>query len=147
VIVPDVLDGTGPRYVARAALAISAEVPVGPLVLVAHGNAGPLVPAIALAQRAAHRRIGGYVFVDAELPRPATAQRHDHDHGDHDHGEPPAPIPPDWPEAPCAYLRTPDAGPETAQAVREAGLRGWTVAEQRPGTSRARALTELINDL
>jgi hypothetical protein len=140
VIAPDVPDGTGPRYVARASLIIAAERPAAPLVLVAAGGAGPLVPAVALAQRAAHRQVGGYVFVDADLPRPQ--------HQQHDHGEAAVAIPPDWPEAPCAYLRraqpTELAEPTGASPEREARLRGWAVAEQRPGTSAARALTDLI---
>jgi hypothetical protein len=144
VIVPDVPEDAGPRYVARAALAISAAVPVAPLLLVARGDAGPLVPGVALAQRAAHRKIGGYVFLDADLPRPATAVQQ------HDHGEPSVtavpsvPIPPDWPEAPCAYLRTADAGPETGGALTEARLRGWTVTEQARGIPLARVLRDLI---
>jgi hypothetical protein len=143
VIAPDVPDDPGPRYVARASLIIAAERPVAPLVLVAAGGAGPLVPAVALAQRAAHRQVGGYVFVDADLPRPQ--------HQQHDHGETAMPIPPDWPEAPCAYLRRAQpaepagsAEPAGASREREARLRGWAVAEQRPGTSAARALTDLI---
>ena len=64
VLAPDVPDETGPRYIARASLTINASAPEPPLILVAHGTAGPLLPGIALAQRAAHRPIGGYVFVD-----------------------------------------------------------------------------------
>lgn len=145
VITPDVPDSSGPRYVARVSLIISATDPEVPLVLVAGGEAGPLVPGVALAQRAAHRKVGGYVFVDADLPRPQ--------HGQHDHGEMPVAAPPDWPEAPCAYLRTHDVigipapgggRPALDQALREARLRGWVVAEQTPGTSKARTLTGLI---
>lgn len=42
------------------------------LVMVAHGGAGPLLPALARTQRAGGRRVGGYVFVDATLPRPGA---------------------------------------------------------------------------
>jgi hypothetical protein len=123
VIAPEVPDGPGIRYVARANLEIAARAPAEPLVLVACGGAGPLVPGIALAQRAAHRKIGGYVFVDAELPRSPQG---------HDHGDPAVAMPPDWPEAPCGYLRTAAATPSEPadRTVREAHLRGWPVTEQ-----------------
>ncbi|MFP3967194.1 hypothetical protein SMC26_33190 [Actinomadura fulvescens] len=147
VVTPDVADG-GTRYVARASLIIAATAPSSPLVLVAYGAAGPLLPALALAQRAAHRKVGGYVFVDAELPRPQRL----HDHTDAD---PPAPIPADWPDAPCGYLHThltrqdgsiaqPD---ERDQFLREARLRGWPVVEHRPPTAVAQSLSELIATL
>ncbi|GAA2429130.1 hypothetical protein GCM10010191_48020 [Actinomadura vinacea] len=145
VITPDVPDSSGPRYVARASLVISATAPTAPLVLVAHGGAGPLLPGIALAQRAAHRKIGGFVFLDAELPRTAR-HRHDHD-------EAAVPVPPDWPEAPCGYLRglkdggDARGGESDDQAVREARLRGWPVAEPSRGISLARALKDLIASL
>lgn len=143
VIAPDVAEGTGSRYVARASLIIAATAPATPLVLAAHGAAGPLLPAVALAQRAAHRAVGGYLFVDADLPRPAHA--HDHDDG-HEH----VPSPPDWPDAPCAYLRTHadrSASPGHAQAVREARLRGWPVAEHEPPAAVAQSLSELLTTL
>ncbi|HEY3683402.1 MAG TPA: hypothetical protein VGL93_10200 [Streptosporangiaceae bacterium] len=81
VVVPEIGDDDGApyavRYVARAALEItaSAEVaaaPDAPVTLVAHSGAGPLLPAVGAAQRAAHRRVAGYVFADAGLP-PASA--------------------------------------------------------------------------
>ncbi|QFG23470.1 hypothetical protein [Actinomadura sp. WMMB 499] len=152
VIVPDVAEGTGSRYVARAALIIAATAPATPLVLAAHGAAGPLLPAIALAQRAAHRTVGGYLFVDAELPRPAQARDHDHEHGHGGAAAPPehVPSPPDWPDAPCAYLRTHadrSASPEHDRAVREARLRGWPVTEHEPPTAVAQSLSELLTTL
>ncbi|MFB4316623.1 hypothetical protein [Actinomadura sp. 21ATH] len=121
-ITPDVPDATGMAYVARASLEIASAAPAAPLALIAQGDAGPLLPALALAQRAAHRQIGAYVFLDATLPRPPRA----HDHA----GEEPAvPVPPDWPEAPCGYLTT---GTAPTQAVREARLRAWPVQEGPP---------------
>ncbi|TDD71203.1 hypothetical protein [Actinomadura rubrisoli] len=143
VIAPDVPDGTGVRYVARVSLIITATDPVVPLVLAAHGAAGPLLPAIALAQRAAHRPVGGYVFIDADLPRPAR---------EHDHGSPEdrVPVPADWPEAPCGYLRTQvdrSASADRDQTVREARLRGWPVKEHRPPAAVAQALSELVATL
>ena len=149
VIAPDVAEGAGSRYVARASLIIAATAPATPLVLAAHGAAGPLLPAVALAQRAAHRAVGGYLFVDADLPRPAQAR--DHDHGD-DHEAPHehVPSPPDWPDAPCAYLRTHadrSASPGHARAVREARLRGWPVTEHEPPNAVAQSLSELLTTL
>ena len=142
VVVPDVQE-TGHRYIARASLLIAAADPAAPLVLAARGAAGPLLPGVALAQRAAHRPVGGYVFVDADLPRPL-----------HLHGEGSAheelPMPPDWPEAPCGYLRTHGDQPGRPgasghdEAVREARLRGWPVAEHEPPASVARSLAGLI---
>ena len=105
VVAPDVRGVEGIRYVARAALVIAAIAPTAPLVLVGHGAVGPLLPSIAVAQRAAHRPVGGYVFIDARLPlarrapqSPDPGQGNGHGHG---HG---APVPEDWPEAPCGYL-------------------------------------------
>ncbi|MFB4304647.1 hypothetical protein [Actinomadura sp. GTD37] len=139
VVAPDVPDETGPRYIARVSLIITATDPAVPLVLVAHGAAGPLLPGIALAQRAAHRPVGGFVFVDADLPR----------RGQHDHGAPEndLPVAPDWPEAPCGYLRTHadhSASSGHEQALREARLRGWTATEHEPPTTVAQSLSELI---
>lgn len=120
---------TGMHYVVRASLFIAAAAPRAPLTLVGRGGAGPLLPAIAAAQRAAHRRVGGYVFLDAALP----GQAHGHDH--HGAAAEPAgleaiPAPVDWPDAPCGYLRTSE---ERIGAVRQARLRGWRVAEPVAG--------------
>ena len=77
VVAPDIRDDDHPpyaqRYVARAALEIAGapeirEAPGTPVTLVAHSGAGPLLPVIGSAQRAAHRRVAGYVFADAGLP-------------------------------------------------------------------------------
>ncbi|TDC38515.1 hypothetical protein E1281_39125 [Actinomadura sp. KC345] len=143
VVAPDVPDATGPRYIARVSLTVTATDPVAPLVLIAHGAAGPLLPGIALAQRAAHRPVGGYVFVDADLPRPM------HLHGEGSPHEE-LPMPPDWPEAPCGYLRTHSdrAGPSGHdEAVREARLRGWPVTEHEPPAAVAQSLSELVTVL
>ncbi|MFI6515199.1 hypothetical protein ACIBF1_06500 [Spirillospora sp. NPDC050679] len=151
VIAPDVPDAAGARYVARASLIIAAAYPSVPLVLVGHGAAGPLLPAIALAQRAAHRGVGGYVFIDADLPR--SRRPFDHDHGED--AAPAVPVPDDWPDAPCGYLRThadraaePDgAGADRAEALREARLRGWPMVQHEPPAAVAQALSELIATL
>jgi hypothetical protein len=138
VVAPDVPDATGPRYIARVSLTITATDPVVPLVLVAHGAAGPLLPGVSLAQRAAHRPIAGFVFVDADLPR----------RGAHDHAAPEDTLPtaPDWPEAPCGYLRT-HSDHTHAEARREAQLRGWRTTDHAPPTTVAQSLSELIAEL
>lgn len=126
-------------WLADAARRLLAATPASPLVLVAHGTAGPLLPALARAQRAAGRRVGGYVFADATLPRPgapshldllraadgaAADAAHDVLHtdgavwppdaahpGDHDFWTERLPPAPDWPDAPCGYLHTGAAVP------------------------------------
>jgi alpha/beta hydrolase family protein len=79
VAVPEITDDDrapyAGRYIARAALDIAAYGPAQPLVLLAHSGAGPLLPALGMAQRAAHRRVGGYVFCDAGLPVPGETTR------------------------------------------------------------------------
>lgn len=146
-----------------------------PLVLVGHGTAGPLLPALARTQRAAGRRIGGYVFVDATLPRPGSpshldllraadaeqAERahealHEHDATwppgaprpqGHDFWTEPLPPAPDWPDAPCAYVRTRDTAPGTGPVefwARSARSRGWPVRE---GSDPGRMVREVVEGL
>ncbi|UOE22138.1 hypothetical protein NI17_018715 [Thermobifida halotolerans] len=137
VVVAEVTDDDRPpyasRYVARAALEIAAADPAGPLLLVASGAAGPLLPAIAAAQRAAHRAVAGYVLVDALVPQPGTPTRAELSAAQQ-HLDPPVrppgffteplPMTADWPDAPCGYLRTGDA---YAHPARLAELRSWPV--------------------
>lgn len=145
VVVPEVTDDDRPpyagRYVARAALQIAAAGVTPPVVLVAHGDAGPLLPPIAGAQRAAHRLVGAYLFVDAELPRAAPRPRRAYAEA-----EVPAevtlrvrepeffteepPMAQDWPDAPCGYLRTSSRHEDQAAQAR---MRGWEVAEHLSG--------------
>jgi hypothetical protein len=121
------------RYVARAALEVAAAAPQRPLLLVAAGAAGPLVPAVAAAQRAAHRQVAGYLLVDALLPQSGTPTRAElaaaQQHEDPPVRPPdfftePLPMTADWPDAPCGYLRTGDA---YAHPARLAELRSWPV--------------------
>src|SRR5947207_1485852 len=81
VVAPEIADDDRPpyaaRYIASAALRITAAGARPPLVLIGHSAAGPLLPPIGEAQRAAHRLVGGYVFVDARLPGPAGVSRLD----------------------------------------------------------------------
>nr|WP_246335289.1 hypothetical protein [Spinactinospora alkalitolerans] len=136
------------RYVARAALEIGRAALDPPVLLVAAGAAGPLLPQIGAAQRAAHRALSGYVLLDAPLPQPGTptraeiaaAQLRDAP------GEPdarsrppefftePLPMPQDWPDAPCGYLLT-DA--RHADCAHLAALRGWPVADLTTGRTGA----------
>lgn len=142
VVVPDVADDDRPpyagRYVARAALEIMAAGVRPPLVLVAHGGAGPLLPPIGAAQRAAHRLVGGYVFVDAVLPGGREAAYTPEEvpeavrlraRGADFFAEEP-PLPQDWPDAPCGYLRTSSRHEDQVKLAR---LRGWPVAEHLSG--------------
>jgi hypothetical protein len=143
VVVPEVTDDDRPpyaaRYVARAALRIASAGVRPPLVLVAHGDAGPLLPAIGAAQRAAHRMVGGYVFLDARLPGPGTSRPYGEgemppgvtmrDRGADFFAEEP-PMGQDWPDAPCGYLLTSERNKDQS---RQARMRGWPVAEHLSG--------------
>jgi hypothetical protein len=79
VLAPDIPAQDRPpyagRYVAQVALAIAGRPGPRPLILVAHSAAGPLLPSIAAAQRAAHRQVGGYVFIDAGVPAQGETTR------------------------------------------------------------------------
>jgi len=72
--VADVADDDEPpfaaRYVAAVARQIAAAAPEAPMLLLGHSGAGPLLPQVGFARRAAHRPPVGYVFLDAALPRP-----------------------------------------------------------------------------
>lgn len=166
VVMPEVTAVAPPYavgWVAGAARPLHAANPPQPMILVAHGTAGPLLPALARTQQAVRRRIGGYVFVDSTLPRqgrqshlellraadPDAADRLHHEL--HDAGRRPGPrepaadhefwtepLPPaiDWPDAPCAYIRTgtpePAIGP-THWWARSAARRGWSVEDAGRG--------------
>ncbi|PSL02384.1 hypothetical protein CLV30_11037 [Haloactinopolyspora alba] len=154
----------GPPYavawIASLARPLHARRMRDPLVLIGHGTAGPLLPALARTQRAGGRGVGGYVFVDAALPRPGAPSfldllraadadvaesAHEALHAPgagwppdaprprgHDFWTEPLPAAPDWPDAPCAYVRTgsevPGTGP-TSFWARSAHSRGWRVLE------------------
>jgi hypothetical protein len=150
----------GIGWIAAAARHLHASPPGNPLVLVGHGTAGPLLPALARTQRAAGRSVAGYVFVDATLPRPGrtshldlagaadpdgAAVAHDvlHQAGgtwpadaehprDHAFWTEPLPVVADWPDAPCAYVRTGASAPGCGDPgfwARSARARGWTAVE------------------
>jgi thioesterase domain-containing protein len=85
---------------ARTCAAIHASSPTGPLHIVAFGSGAMLLPAIALAQRAARRLVAEYVLVDAEVP----------------------PVTDAWPDARVVVY-----GQETSSAAASGRLRGWDV--------------------
>jgi hypothetical protein len=62
------------RYVTRAADQIGTADWRAPALLVAHSGAGPLLPPIGAALG---NRLGGYIFLDAGLPRPGQPSRLD----------------------------------------------------------------------
>ncbi|GAB3211094.1 hypothetical protein GCM10027294_32070 [Marinactinospora endophytica] len=161
VVVPEVVVGdTAPyaaRYVAGAALEIRRAAPSAPLLLVGEGGAAPLLPGVAAAQRAAHRRVAGYVLADGPLPQPGTPTRaalaaaqlpHVHHTGPPPppgYDTEPLPVTADWPDAPCGYLLS---DPGYAGCARLARLRGWPVVESPSGPgSPAGALLGLAADL
>jgi thioesterase domain-containing protein len=57
------------RYVDEAVAGTLAADPPGPLALVGHSGAGPLLGAVGAGLAAADRPAGGYLFCDAGLPR------------------------------------------------------------------------------
>jgi hypothetical protein len=78
VVVLDTDDRTPPyaaSYVADAARQITAADPGDEVALVAHSGAGYLLPQIGASQRAARRRVAGYVFLDAGVPHARGATR------------------------------------------------------------------------
>jgi hypothetical protein len=82
---------------ARVCAEITRLTPTPPLLIVTEGAYSALLPAIALAQRAARRRVLGYVLIDPEYP----------------------PVTEAWPDARVHVLGS--AGAE----LRTAELRGW----------------------
>lgn len=179
VVAPEVAVSEPPyavAWVAGAARPLHASDVPTPIVLAAHGTAGPLLPVLARTQRAARRHVGGYVFVDAALPRPG-AQTHldllrtaDPDAAERvhealhngtlpdgvahplagDHGFWAEQLPPaiDWPDSPCAYVRTGAPAPMTGSTewwARSAAARGWLVDES--GGELSAVLADVIDRL
>jgi hypothetical protein len=75
--------------------------PAPPLTIVAAGEWARLLPAVALSQRSAHRRVAEYLLIDPVLPAVSDT----------------------WPDAPVT-VATDD--PESDASV-QGRLRGWTV--------------------
>lgn len=174
VAVPAVIaDGSPPyahRYVSAAARELAGPDLEAPLTLAGHSGAGPLLPQLAVAAAAAGRRVGGYLFLDAGVPRPGASRLALMESEDpllaaelrahleaggrypewsdvdlapelpdpgvraellrsvrprrHDFFTEPVPMPADWPDAPCGYLRL---SPAYDAVARRAGARGWPV--------------------
>ena len=95
------------HWVGRTAMAVAGASLPGPTLLVVHGGAGRLAPALGFAQRAARRPVAGYLLVDAVLPVQG-------------HGG-------DWPDGPVRYLLTTAADDDARAASLQARLRGWDV--------------------
>lgn len=85
-------------WVAHCAMELARDPARPPVLLVAWGGAGRMLAALGFAQRASRRRVAGYVFVDADVPKSGVQ---------------------DWPDAPVTYI----GGRESALAA----LRGWEV--------------------
>ena len=91
---------------ARMCAAINLLDPLPPLVIVAEGDLALLLPAIALSQRSAHRRVSEYVLIDPVLPTVTDG----------------------WPDAPVTIV----SSDESSDASIHGRLRGWTVVAQMP---------------
>ena len=111
--------GPESAFSARMCAAINLLDPPPPLVIVAEGDLALLLPAIALSQRSARRRVSEYVLIDAELP----------------------PVTDGWPDAPVTVVTDDSQG----AAARQGSLRGWRVlrheqwAEQQDGDAASPA--------
>lgn len=92
------VDGPPETEAARICGVIAADPPEQPLTIVAFGASALLVPAVALAQRSAHRLVRDYVLVDPTIP----------------------PVSDGWPDAHVTVFSDSDVG--------IARLRGWSVA-------------------
>jgi hypothetical protein len=64
------------RWVAACAQTVAA-LPDGPVTLVAHSGAGPLLPRLGAAIQTTGRTVTGYVFLDARLPKERPGNRLD----------------------------------------------------------------------
>lgn len=95
------------RRVALTALWLNAAQVSEPIVVVAFGPDARLLPALALAQRSAHRRVTGYVIVDGDAPAPSN----------------------EWPDAPVWWVLTAQAPVELGEKMLTARLRGFEVVE------------------
>jgi hypothetical protein len=93
------VDGPESALSARMCAAINLLEPTPPLVIVAHGSEALLLPAIALSQRTAHRRVSAYVLIDPDLPTVSDG----------------------WPDAPVTVVTDDTDG----QASLQGRLRGW----------------------
>jgi hypothetical protein len=80
VAVPDPTTDDHPPYAARwiaTCAQLAATLEPGPVGLVAHSGAGPLLPRLGAALAAGGRAVTAYVFLDASLPRQRPGNRLD----------------------------------------------------------------------
>jgi hypothetical protein len=97
----------------RACAAILQAGPVSPMLVVAVGSGASLLPAVALAQRTAHRAVAGYVLIEPDSDPSAQ----------------------DWPDAPVLVV-----GVEGGAALHRARLRGWDTAVAAEPSAIAEAI-------
>lgn len=107
------------HWVAHNAMTLTADQPERPVLLVASGAAGALMPALGFSQKASRRPVAGYVVIDGVLPKAGAG---------------------DWPDAPVTYIATATNSEVAARAqaardtLHQAELRGWTIeATTEPG--------------
>lgn len=105
LVLADVVPAPGPEDAlpTRMCAAIGMLAPQAPLLVVAHGALALLLPAVALAQRSAHRRVRGYLLVEPDLP----------------------PVTDGWPDAPVTIAASEAEGWLGVQAR----LRGWDLID------------------
>jgi hypothetical protein len=95
------VDGPESALAARVCAAINLLDPEPPLAIVAEGEEALLLPAIALSQRSAHRRVSGYLLIEPVLPTVTDT----------------------WPDAPVTVA----SDDPSCDASMQGRLRGWTV--------------------
>jgi len=100
--------------------AITALDPVAPLMIVTAVPDASILPGIALAQRAAHRRVEGYVLIE-----PTRVTTNDV-----------------WPETPV-FVTTSAATPDSVGAA----LRGWTVVAADSTQDQAAAIVSAVSSV
>lgn len=99
-------DGTPQTLDARMCLAVTELQPAAPLVFVAFGRSAMSLPALALSQRAFHRRVVHYLLVDPVVP----------------------PVTDVWPDAPVTvYIGDGVDEAPVDQTRMLAELRAWTI--------------------
>ena len=101
VIVVEPVPGPDESLGARICASIRVLDPPAPLVIVAIGSGALHLPAVALAQRRAHKRVVGYLLIEPALPKVGDV----------------------WPDAPVFVVSSDD------WTSTQARLRGWELLE------------------
>lgn len=99
---------------------ISALDPVSPLLIVTNAQDASILPGIALAQRAAHRKIAGTVLI--EPGKVAISES--------------------WPESPV-FVTISDSAPDRVAAA----LRGWGLLSAKSVAEKARAIVNVATSV